>query len=345
MFDEVKALNEKRAAEQLASNRHVQNLQASQQTQTVIAQSFRALLDFLDNKVSKTEVVNHLEKIGTPDVIHVVKAIDNLHSTLKTHKNTDLSEVTAVLRAVLTETQKIPKELPKNEKQQFVDYTKQFSSLEQAIKGVQKVVANQKLVAEAPIVTIPKAEAPQVRVDAPDLRPLQTDIKAVVEAVRSIAIPEFKQDYSSLEKLLTKLDKRLKDLPDQMPRTSVSGGGGGIAAYRSLSGNVDQVVIDASGNIPVKVTNTSSTGTVTSINAAVTNATVLSANTSRKGATVYNNTAGNMYLKLGATASTSSFTIKIAAAGYYELPQPIYTGRVDALWDVSTGTGLVTELT
>jgi len=70
----------------------------------------------------------------------------------------------------------------------------------------------------------------------------------------------------------------------------------------------------------------------------------LSANSNRLGATVYNDSTRNLFLKLGATASTSSFTVEISSGGYYEVPYG-YTGGVDGLWDVVNGNALVTEIT
>lgn len=56
-----------------------------------------------------------------------------------------------------------------------------------------------------------------------------------------------------------------------------------------------------------------------------------------------------MYLKLGSGASLASFTLIVAAGGYYELPVingSLYTGIVTAIWGGSpTGSVLVTEVT
>ena len=50
------------------------------------------------------------------------------------------------------------------------------------------------------------------------------------------------------------------------------------------------------------------------------------------GRTVFNDSTQVLYLKFGATASASSYTVQIAAGGYYEFPQPI-------IWARSTGSG------
>lgn len=94
------------------------------------------------------------------------------------------------------------------------------------------------------------------------------------------------------------------------------------------------------------VVNVADAAAVTTVNSAATSATLLAANANRIGATFFNTDANNLYLKFGATASTTSFTVKIATGGYYELPSPIYRGIIDGIWDVD-GSGLVaiTELT
>ena len=78
-----------------------------------------------------------------------------------------------------------------------------------------------------------------------------------------------------------------------------------------------------------------------------TSLTMHAANALRLGWTCFNAPTNGafLYLKWGATASTSSFNVRVPPNGYYEMPMPIYTGLIDAVWD-STGTGraAVTEL-
>lgn len=64
------------------------------------------------------------------------------------------------------------------------------------------------------------------------------------------------------------------------------------------------------------------------------------ANSSRLVWTCFNNPtqAANLYLKYGTTASTTDFDVRIVPFGYFEMPRPVYTGRIDGIWD-STGAG------
>lgn len=95
---------------------------------------------------------------------------------------------------------------------------------------------------------------------------------------------------------------------------------------------------------PIEV-KTVSNSSVTSVASSATNVTLLAANSNRKGATFYNDSTKILYLKMGATASTSSFTIKMAANSYFELPLPCYTGIIDGLWSNVNGAVNVTEFT
>lgn len=89
-----------------------------------------------------------------------------------------------------------------------------------------------------------------------------------------------------------------------------------------------------------------STSAVTSVVSAATSTSILASNVNRRMAIMVNDTDRNTYVKLGATASTTSFSYKLAPGQILELPIPIYTGAIDAIWDSSpTGSMRVTEIT
>jgi hypothetical protein len=84
--------------------------------------------------------------------------------------------------------------------------------------------------------------------------------------------------------------------------------------------------------------------TVVGYNAAA-SVTLLAANAARLGAAFYNDTDKNLYLKLGAVASSASFTVVVPPGGYYELPFN-YLGIIDGRWAAGgAGNALVTEVT
>lgn len=87
----------------------------------------------------------------------------------------------------------------------------------------------------------------------------------------------------------------------------------------------------------------SATPTQSSVAGSATSVTVLAANTARAGATIFNDSTATLYLKLGATASTSSFTTKMYQDGYYEVPFG-YTGVIDGIWSSATGNARITEI-
>lgn len=88
-----------------------------------------------------------------------------------------------------------------------------------------------------------------------------------------------------------------------------------------------------------------SSSSVTSVAASASNVTLLASTATRRGATFYNDSTSACYLKYGATASTSSFTVKIFGNGFHEIDRAVYTGQIDAIWDSATGNMRITELT
>lgn len=87
----------------------------------------------------------------------------------------------------------------------------------------------------------------------------------------------------------------------------------------------------------------STTSALTNVAASASNVTVLALNAQRKGATIYNDSTVVLYLKLGATASATSFTVKLQPDAYYEVPAE-YTGIIDGIWASATGNARVTEI-
>jgi hypothetical protein len=88
---------------------------------------------------------------------------------------------------------------------------------------------------------------------------------------------------------------------------------------------------------------TAATATLSNVAGSASSVTLLALNAARKGATIYNDSSAILYLKLGATASTTSYTVQVAGGGYYEVPFG-YTGVIDGLWASATGDARITEL-
>lgn len=110
----------------------------------------------------------------------------------------------------------------------------------------------------------------------------------------------------------------------------------------------DYNVLATDKNGRVMVAQKAATGTLTNVAASATSVTVLAANSARIGATITNDSSAVVYLKFGATASTTSYTVVLAGAAsapfsYYEVPAG-YTGIIDGISASATGNYRVTEI-
>ena len=104
------------------------------------------------------------------------------------------------------------------------------------------------------------------------------------------------------------------------------------------SGNLPILPYDTQANSPAE------TATMTAKSASGSSAVILSANVLRKSVTFYNGGSTICYLAFGATATTSVFTVQIAASASYSLATPIYRGVISAIWAGSpSGSLQITE--
>ena len=106
---------------------------------------------------------------------------------------------------------------------------------------------------------------------------------------------------------------------------------GTFTASAMVTNLVTAIGISVSGSVL-----TTSTGSATTT-------TVLTAETSRKAGSIFNDSSQNVYVKFGTGAATNDFTLRLLASGYYEFPQPIYNGAVAAIQATANGTIRVTE--
>lgn len=91
------------------------------------------------------------------------------------------------------------------------------------------------------------------------------------------------------------------------------------------------------------------TATLSNVGGSASSVTLLSANSARIGATITNDSSALLYIKFGATASTTSYVVVLSGAAaapfaYYEVPAG-YTGRIDGIWASATGNARVNEMT
>lgn len=293
----LKAINEKKQNQKAEKTTQHDLAMQNLETQRVIVKAFESLVRFMENNVSKTQVVNQLKEIGTPDALKVVEAVENLDKTLQ-GKEVDFSKLTDIMKSVLAQVEKIPKELPKLELPKQIDHTKQFESFVKAIECVEKAVKAQKTVVQAPQVTIGETT---VKVSAQDLKPLSNDLeKAFIKAIKGIVFPkQVETDLSTLEKEQVKQTKLLKEIRDK-PVSSGGGGGGRATPYEDSNGIPAFVELTVDGKIPVEAGATSNyesrNDTTTDVNLVYLGKAVPGSNTSDSAWQIkrYNKSAGHM---------------------------------------------------
>lgn len=79
--------------------------------------------------------------------------------------------------------------------------------------------------------------------------------------------------------------------------------------------------------------------------ASITSVTLQAANQQRAAWRVFNDSeTATLYIKLGATASLTSFSHALPPKGSWALDVP-YAGVIDGIWDIASGTARVTEVT
>ena len=104
------------------------------------------------------------------------------------------------------------------------------------------------------------------------------------------------------------------------------------------------VNVTASGGIET-IEDRPATATLANVSGSATNVTLRASNALRLGLLLFNDSTASCYVKFGATASATSFTVFLGPGAYYELPHPCYTGIVDGIWTAAAGTMRVTEMT
>lgn len=87
----------------------------------------------------------------------------------------------------------------------------------------------------------------------------------------------------------------------------------------------------------------SSAATSTSVAASATSVSLVAANSNRIGVSIFNDSTSDLYCDFDAEASITSFAVKIAGGGYYEMPYG-YTGQISGIWSDANGSAMVREL-
>lgn len=210
-----------------------------------VVQAFNALIRFMDGKTTKTEVVNQLTSISTPDIDKVVTALSKLDKDILTNK-LDLKPLEQGLNGLKRELSLIPKTLPKIPEAKDAVKVTNLSEIKLDTSAVEKAIKGLKLVAEAPIIN-------EKDVDLKPLQNIMTDMLKAINNQKPVEIPKFPEiPKTDLTKVETKLDKSNKLLKEIVDKPVGGGGGGGNGTpYVDSTGRPVNVELDGNGNIPV----------------------------------------------------------------------------------------------
>lgn len=97
--------------------------------------------------------------------------------------------------------------------------------------------------------------------------------------------------------------------------------------------------------VATKSSGAASSATIARVASSATSATLLAANADRRRLIIYNESTADLYVKFGATASITSYTVKLGPGDTYESPTDwVYTGIIDGIWSAANGAAQVTEL-
>jgi len=91
------------------------------------------------------------------------------------------------------------------------------------------------------------------------------------------------------------------------------------------------------------ITTTVTNSVVSRVPSSLTSVTLVAANPLRKGLLFYNDSTATQYVKMGVTASTTDFTVKLVPQVFYEVAQPIFVGQIDVISSSTNGAIQVTE--
>ena len=241
-------------AELLAEqSRHTELVSAVKDQTATTIKAFNAFTKYVDRKITKTEVVNQLKAIGTPDAFKVMSAVNDMHSTLKKLKNTDMTPVAELLKQLVQEVSQIPKEHPEApeavesvEINNLPDFDSYTTRIEDAVKALDvRPVVN----VQAPQVTVKPAD---VHIEKQDFTTLEKALKQVVSAVENIVVPaQILTDVTGVEKKLDKSNDYLKKISEK----SFGGGGSGghTTPYQDDQARPSYVTL-VDGKIPVSLT-------------------------------------------------------------------------------------------
>ena len=88
----------------------------------------------------------------------------------------------------------------------------------------------------------------------------------------------------------------------------------------------------------------SSDTTYTSVASSATVVDIVAENGNRVGLMIFNDSTAVLYLRIDGAATTSDYTIKLAAGAFYEMPRGYFTDKVTGIWAAENGSAKITEI-
>lgn len=158
------------------------------------------------------------------------------------------------------------------------------------------------------------------------VQPTGTNLHVVVD---SSALPS----GAATSALQTAGNATLTTISGQLPAAL-----GPQASAASLS------IVPATGAVFATAPAASTTGTITSVAGSASTGVLLASNSSRKGATLYNDSLTILYVAMAATASTTAFTYKLQPGSGIEVAFN-YTGVISGISSAALGSTRITEFT
>ena len=97
--------------------------------------------------------------------------------------------------------------------------------------------------------------------------------------------------------------------------------------------------------VPTASGGAKATASISRVSASATSVTLLAANANRRRVIIHNESTASLRIKLGATASATSYSLLLGPGDTYESPTDwVYTGAVDGIWDAANGAAQITEV-
>lgn len=223
---------------------HKDQLQKMDSLENTLVKSIDAFIRFINGNISKTEVINQIKSVSTPDVDRVTQAIKKLDEHVLSQK-LDLKPLENSMNGIKRELSLIPKSHQKLPEAKDSFKVTNLDEIKLDTKPVEDAIKGLKLVAEAPIINTEQI----------DLKPLQDIMLDLIKSVKDQKYPETKipkfpiTDLSKVEKKLDESNKHLKKIVDKP--VGGSGGGGSGVSFQNSSGNQVRATLNPDGSIPI----------------------------------------------------------------------------------------------